>query len=447
MRCFHLLVCLTLALTLSAPAEAGGSYGSYGSHGSRGSSGGYVHGSSGGGLLSGLRARIAARHSGSSGGASYGGSSGGSYSASYASAGSSGGSSGGGLFSRLRARIQARRAARASSGGSSGGYTTTAYYSSGGASYGGGSSGGASYGGGSSGGYYSSNSVAVTPVSYGNTGSYHSPVGYAAPVSPTAPIIYGTPMNQSSYPVESYPSGPVIDSSSQPSEGSGNQNESSSNGGATIEGKVLDSGASYESRKPILDDDAALLTVAVPVESAHVTVNGHETSSDGMVRQFMSRGLKDGYLYTYEVVITYDVEGAEQRESKTIKLRPGDMERMVFHRSSRETIGAGEAELDADATNSDDAASETGAAEIETVVQLHVPANAVVTLAGNPIPGNGRVRTFRTTQLAPGEAWEDYTVVVSAKVNGREIRNERIINVDAGSTIELDFHADKLAMQ
>src|SRR5690606_15092338 len=129
------------------------------------------------------------------------------------------------------------------------------------------------------------------------------------------------------------------------------------------------------------DDDAALLTVAVPVQSAHVTVNGHETSSDGMVRQFMSRGLKDGYLYTYEVVITYDVDGVEQTETKTIKLRPGDMERLVFQQDANEAATSSEAEPAADATDAEeptvDAKADTKEAVTETVVQLHVPANAV----------------------------------------------------------------------
>jgi uncharacterized protein (TIGR03000 family) len=251
--------------------------------------------------------------------------------------------------------------------------------------------------------------------------------------------------------MDSYPSGTVIDSSSYPVDGSVIHESAAPIGGSVIDGTIIDSGASYESRKPTLDDDAALLTVAVPMESARVTVNGHETTSDGMVRQFMSRGLKDGYLYTYEVVVTYEIDGREQRDTKTIKLRPGDMERMVFQQDSEaakeESDAATEEAVEEDAEA--DAKAEKKDDTTETVVQLYVPANAVVTLAGNETKGFGRVRTFRTTQLAAGQSWENYTVLVSTTVNGRNVQNERTINVAAGSTVELefDFNATTLAMR
>lgn len=195
--------------------------------------------------------------------------------------------------------------------------------------------------------------------------------------------------------------------------------------------------AQYESLKPTLDDDAALLTVAVPVESARVTVNGHETSSDGLVRQFMSRGLKEGYLYTYEVVVTYEAEGQTREDVKTIKLRPGDTERLVFLQQ----------ESEAEKDELDDVSSTP--ASVETVVQLFVPADAQVTLAGNPTNGEGSVRTFRTHQLAPGQSWTDYAVEVVAKVNGKTQRQRRVINVDAGTEVQLrfDFPASNLAMR
>src|SRR5690606_32536314 len=100
---------------------------------------------------------------------------------------------------------------------------------------------------------------------------------------------------------------------------------------------VIDGSVRYEAQKPALDDDTALLTVSVPVSSAHVTVNGRETTSDGTVRQFMSRGLKPGYVYAYEVVVTYDVNGESQTETKSIKLRHGDAERLVFKQDEAAT--------------------------------------------------------------------------------------------------------------
>lgn len=471
MRCFHLLVCLAFALTLSVNADAGGSYGSYGSYGSGGSSGGASYGSSGGaqggyssggGLLSRMHARFAARHSGSSGGsygASSGGSSGGFYTASYASSGSSGGYSQGGLFSRLRAHIDAKRARHAARRSARTGYYANAY------SAGGYSSGGASSGG-SSGGYYSP-AVNFTSLSHGSSGGYASPrIQSNYPIDGYSVDSYPSEY----YPSEYYPSDNFVpaDQNAYPTEDNSLRGDSSGNGsdpardanstnssdaekaGDALGDSVIDDSVRYEAQKPTLDDDTALLTVAVPVDSAHVTVNGRDTTSNGTVRQFMSRGLKPGYVYAYEVVVTYNVNGQEQTDVKTIKLRPGDAERLVFQQDAAvgaEEVTPAEETLDTDSTDVEVNAAADGATE--TVVQLFVPANAVVTLAGNETKGFGRVRTFRTTQLAAGQSWTDYTVSVSATVNGHRIRQERTINVTAGSTVELEFDvaADTLAMR
>lgn len=427
MRCMHLLACLTLAFSMSVTAEAGGSYGSYGSSGGSGLVHGSSGGSSGGGLLAGLRARIAARHSGSSGGsvgASSGGSSGG-YTAAYASSGGSSGgysqgSSGGGLLGHLRqkiARIKARRH------GSSGGYVAKANYSSGGTSY----SSGGRVSGGSSGGYYAPSVSYSSAYSGGSSGGSSGGVSYAAPMSYAVPSMsHSVPMIESA-PIDSAPTmGETIIDDGVPM------------GETIIDGSVIDSGASYETRRPTLDDDAALLTVAVPVESARVTVNGHETTSDGMVRQFMSRGLKDGYLYSYEVVVTYDVEGENRTDKRTIKLRPGEMERLVFDQTDAVSNEEGDEE--------EDQLSVVEPASPETVVQLHVPAEAKVVLAGNETKGSGAVRTFRTTQLAAGQKWENYTVRVLLESNGRQLSQERTINVAAGDTVELNFEFDDQAV-
>ena len=416
MRCLHLLVGLAVVLTYSAKAEAGGSYGSYGSYGSSGgSSGGLVHGSSGGGLLSGLRRS----HCCSSFGII------------------------GRLFRwclrcplrRLFGRIIRRRlfgwiiwrffrwrdqsleSPSPCSGDPravAGGYTAS--YSSGGASS-----------GGSSGGYYRAASVSVAPVSHGSSGGYSSHVSYAAPVSYSAPITRSPvvrssyPVVQSSYPVQGYSSSSYAASpygTVQPTASGVVQSDPAPMGGSVIDGAIIDHNASYESQKPALDDDAALLTVAVPVESARVTVNGHETTSDGMVRQFMSRGLKEGYLYTYEVVVSYQLSGREMTDTKTIKLRPGDMERMVFHQS--EDVSSESNDQSDSQGNETQVSAPAVEQRPETVVKIHVPEDASVILAGNPTHGVGPTRTFRTTQLAAGQSWENYTVVVTTRSQRKE---------------------------
>ena len=47
-----------------------------------------------------------------------------------------------------------------------------------------------------------------------------------------------------------------------------------------------------------------------------------------------------------------------------------------------------------------------------------------MTLAGNETKGSGAIRTFRTTQLKPGEQWSNYTVNVTAVINGQAVSKE-----------------------
>lgn len=201
------------------------------------------------------------------------------------------------------------------------------------------------------------------------------------------------------------------------------------------------------SAKPAVESDAAMLTVTVP-DSATVTVNGHETSSEGEVRQFMSRGLKAGFVYTYVVKASFDLDGETKTESKSVKLRAGEIQEVEFSMpvAQVETEAQPETDVAPDADTTTDAESEAAAAKTDdspiTVVKLHVPAEAKVQLAGNPTRGSGAVRTFRTKQLKSGQSWQDYTVRVVADVNGQPIALERTINVDAGSQHELNFDFD-----
>lgn len=205
--------------------------------------------------------------------------------------------------------------------------------------------------------------------------------------------------------------------------------------GVPIEGSTLQGGslgtetiidsADYESAKPVVESDAAMLTVEVPM-NAKVTVNGHPTSSDGTVRQFMSRGLKKGYVYTYVVKATFDVGGEEKTDSKSIKLRPGDIERVEFE--TPEPVQP--------------ATPQPKTEDVVTVVRLHVPADAKVNLAGNDTSGSGTVRTFRTKQLKAGQQWAGYTVRVTSVRNGQPVVKERTVDVKAGSTTELTFNFD-----
>jgi uncharacterized protein (TIGR03000 family) len=207
----------------------------------------------------------------------------------------------------------------------------------------------------------------------------------------------------------------------------GGTSEASPSESGSLDNKTIIDSASHESAKPAVETDVAILTVAVPSD-AKVTINGHPTSSDGTVRQFKSRGLKEGYVYTYVVNVTYDhVEGQAKSESKSVKLRCGDVERVEFE--APEQV--------------EPVAPQPIPEDIVTVVRLHVPADAQVSLAGNATDGSGTIRTFRTKQLKPGQQWSGYNVRVTTLKSGQPATKERTVDVVAGSTTELTFNFDE----
>ena len=461
---YRRFLAVAVAVGIAAAAttvDAGGSWGgsSGGSGGSSGWSGGSSGGSQGGGLFSRMKARWGS-HGGSSSHGSSGGSSGGVSGGSSGGSsggqtvhhashgGSSGGSSGGGHrrvgpLKRLIAKLHARRAHKGSHGGSGGG----SHGSSGGGSHG--SSGGGSHGSGGGGSHGSQGG--------GSHGSQGGSAGYAAthaaPVHHAATVDHGavhsvslgsggyeSTVVQSSYnhytPVgdtviqHGHTPGAISDgaiSDAVPLEGS--SLEGGALGTDTVSGETILDSAQYESAKPVIENDSAMLTVRVP-DDAVVTVNGHPTSSDGSVRQFKSRGLKEGFVYTYVVKATFSVDGESFVQSKSVKMRPGSDEQIEF---------------EAPEPAPQPAAQE----DVVTTVRLHVPASAQVTLAGNPTNGTGPLRSFRTKQLKPGQQWTNYTIHVTSVVNGQPVSLERTIDVDAGSSHELtfDFNARSVAVR
>jgi uncharacterized protein (TIGR03000 family) len=83
----------------------------------------------------------------------------------------------------------------------------------------------------------------------------------------------------------------------------------------------------------------------------------------------------------------------------------------------------------------------------KTRLTLHVPADAVVTLAGVPTKQTGETRQYTTTRLASGQVWDNYTVVVSLERDGQTLREERTIQLTGGQAQELsiDFDSQSLA--
>lgn len=326
---------------------------------------------------------------GSSGAYASAGSGGSSGYVAYGSVGaSSGGSSGGpGVLQRVASRIQshmaakharhaARRAAYGSSGvyassGGSSGYTSYSSYGSSGYAVArassGGSSGTVSYRASrvSSGG--SSGSVYRTGVRYGSTGS--------ASYGSVGNTYYGA------------------------SKASANRVPS-----MIASSKLL--------------DDAVYLTVAVPSKTK-IYVNDNLTTSQGAIREFVSRGLNAGKSYKFEIRAELEsADGQTMVETKSLVVNAGEREQIQFAFADRPR-------------------------PIETAVTLNVPEGASVSLAGNPTQAVGQSRTFRTAQLNLGEVWDDYEIQVEyeGQVKARKIR------LIAGDDLELTFAFDDTNQQ
>lgn len=345
---------------------------------------------------------------GSRGGSSFGsyGSGGGSY-GSFGSRGGrlfgSHGGSRGVLFPRLRGMFRGSHG----SGGSYGSHGSHGYrsYGSWGGSHGSygrshGSSGG-SYGRYS---YYGSGSHG----SYGSHGSHGSHGGYSYSHQGYSTPQYSTPSYAPSY-APSYPvhEGGVINGGVQDGvilEGPANMMPApeASDTVPSIDGNTdgQDGNSTSTGR--------AVLQVSLPVE-AKVFVNGKLTQTEGSVRKYVSRNLKEGRKYEYELRAILDDGRAL---TKIVDLRAGQFKPVKFNFDNVEKI---------------------------TSVTLHVPENAVVTLAGNETKAAGAIRYFSTKSLKPGQIWEDYTVKVSYPVNGRLVTKSRTIKVVGGESHHVRF--------
>jgi uncharacterized protein (TIGR03000 family) len=163
---------------------------------------------------------------------------------------------------------------------------------------------------------------------------------------------------------------------------------------------------------------SALLNVSVP-ESARVFVNGRPTSSTGAQRQYVSRGLAEGFNYTYEIRAEATVDGRVVQDTKVVKVRAGQTIDVAFAMQAKP----------------------------ETTLTLRVPEDARVTLAGNETSATGELRVYRTTSLSDGQTWSDYQVRVTIERDGQTLTREQTIQLAAGESRELafDFAAEKVA--
>jgi uncharacterized protein (TIGR03000 family) len=76
--------------------------------------------------------------------------------------------------------------------------------------------------------------------------------------------------------------------------------------------------------------DAGLLTVFVP-KDAKVIINGAATSSVGSQRQYLSRGLKPEFSYSYEIRVRVVRDGQLREDVRTVTLTAGRSTALVFN--------------------------------------------------------------------------------------------------------------------
>lgn len=173
-------------------------------------------------------------------------------------------------------------------------------------------------------------------------------------------------------------------------------------------------------------DSSAVLTVSVPAD-AKVYINDDATKSTGDVRHYVSRGLIPGAAYTYRVRAEFSRNGEVVNQTKSVRLTAGSSATLDFSETATE-----------DAIASD---------PVETKLTLHVPADAKVILAGNEMRQTGETRHFVTSQLTPGQAWNDYVIRVEADRNGQIVSSVRTLTLTGGESREMtiDLDAPKVA--
>ena len=163
--------------------------------------------------------------------------------------------------------------------------------------------------------------------------------------------------------------------------------------------------------------ETAVLNLSLPTEAV-VYVNGKRTRTEGAFRSYVSRNLKPGKRYSYEVRAEIEENGKTVARTKVIQMVAGANKTFEFD------------------FQPDD--------QLITSVTLMVPEDAQVKMGGTETAASGPVRYFSTTTLQNGEKWENYKVLVTVVRDGKELTREKMINVAAGGsqTLRFDFDMD-----
>jgi len=161
------------------------------------------------------------------------------------------------------------------------------------------------------------------------------------------------------------------------------------------------------------------INVSVPAE-AKIYINDRETTTEGADRRYVSRGLKNGVRYAYEVRAELD----GQVQTRVVSLQAGRSARIAFDFDSTEPRTA------------------SAAAAVKTRLTVNVPEDAKVNLAGTPTQSQGETRSFTTSKLSEGQSWKNYTITASIVRDGKTVTKQKTIELAAGEDREISFEFD-----
>ena len=154
----------------------------------------------------------------------------------------------------------------------------------------------------------------------------------------------------------------------------------------------------------------AVLGLSVP-EDSKVYINGKLTATPGTLREYVSRKLKSGKSYSYQVKAVVERDGQELVRSRLVRIETGTSQLVEFDFTRPQV----------------------------TKLVLKVPADAEVLLDGQKTKATGNVRVFSTGKLTNEQSWKDYQVEVRYQVAGKQVVRKQTLTLTAGATEVLEF--------
>src|SRR5690606_17332830 len=153
--------------------------------------------------------------------------------------------------------------------------------------------------------------------------------------------------------------------------------------------------------------------------------NDTATRTPGETRTFVSKGLNEDRAYNFTIRAEVMRDGELVTETKTIELRGGEAGSVEFNFDGEQQVAT---------------------TPVKTALILRVPADAKVTLAGQPTSSTGEVREFATTRLAQGSEWMQYPVRVEIERDGQVLTQERMVAIKGGEVREVSFDFDAASL-